>query len=90
MPIITDTKKKLTAPIKIAVAIEAVAKVVAVKANILVMIAPTDVGIKQDSLMHWHSNFPLQNILKRTNSNPKIPKIKVTYNKVVILAINPA
>lgn len=49
-----EIKKKATAPTKIPAVIEAIGKVVKLKAKALVMMEPTEVVIKQESLISLH------------------------------------
>ena len=87
--IIVEFKKKATAPINKALAKEKVAKVVAVNANVEVIIAPTELTIKHSFFISSHLNLFPHNAVNIIYNNAMIPKIRVTYNSAGTEMISP-
>lgn len=75
--IIRYVKKNATTPIKIATETDKLARLVIAKANILEIIAPTELEIVIVKFKQLQRHFLPQKIEKSKLINPKIPNIKV-------------
>jgi len=90
IPIIRETKKNAIAPTKIAAGIAPVAKVVTVRAKMLVIIAPIAAPGKIEFSIHLQLSLLPHTTLNIKTINTKAPCIKVIKTKVRIEVTRPA
>jgi len=91
MPIIRDTKKKVTVPTNIAAPTEPAVKEARVKANILVIMLPTAAPGKIEFSKHSQLlRFLPHKTFNNIPTNTKEPNIKVIITKVRIDVTRPA
>lgn len=90
IPIIRDTKKKVTAPTNIAAPIEPAVKAAIVKAKILVIIALIAAAGKIEFSKHSQLRFLPHKTFSNTAISTKVPNIKVIIIKVKIEGTSPA